>query len=1331
MNRLIKNIFASCLWTSCIILLFQGGIAAQTTIGFRINGATVVEKDTFTIAVRADSLLTNKGVYSFRFGISYNSSYLEFINIDSVGSVLQTWGIPTFSKKTPGKILIAGAGTSPLTGNGNLFYLKFKALRGGGTNVSNIAGESYLNEGNPLLTVQNGYINAAARSYPDIYPDSYELYIGQEAQLYVSGGEAPFIYNVVDTAVAVISDQSKIKAKGPGLTKAFVTDKNGEVSYMSGNIDVRAIKMSILRSSAWPNDTFFVPVKIEIAPGTRVYSGYFEINYNTNVQGIKQKVNLGDYDISVESNTSGNVNRVSFASSTGITGSGILCYLGFKAVNSGNHWFNFQNQKFDEKLLAFTYSEYVEVYYLPNLNISPNSGTMMWGTTEKINVTNGVPPMTYKSSNPLVATIDILGNLTGLSGGIVTVSATDTHGATKTSGDFKILDNNFSIVNSDGVLDNVTRVPVSTSALPGGKLLFDFEGVVTYNVNQLDFIGIEPVDGSMITEYAKSGNTAHVVGATSSGINSGTICYLRFQLKNTVSLGQQVTVTLTSMKGNEGTLFSTVSSGKITRVEQLSYRPVAKAGANKSVLEGEVVQLDGSGSYDEDNSPSPITYLWVAPAGITLSSSTTAKPTFTAPEVNANKIFTFKLVVNDGESDSDTSKVSITVLQINKKPVANAGPDKSYIEGSSVSLDGSLSYDPDLDVISYKWTSLDGIILFDATSVSPSFIAPQVNFDKTYRFKLEVSDAAMFSSPDTVNITVLQINKKPVAFAGGDQTVNEGDPVQLDGSLSSDADTDPITFKWIAPAIVTLSSTTVSKPTFTAPLVYRDSIIVIALVVNDGKLNSDTDKVSITIKNLNILSSRARILSAAVLNADSVKIDSVAFTVTMFMPYGTDIKSLAPTFVISNLATISPLSGSVRNFTSPVNYTVTAEDGLTKKAYSVRVNVPTISLKRNLAAGWNWISLGVIPPDLKVSSVLSTLTLANLDYIKSSTASAVYYSASGWFGDLSDLPQLGMLMFNKATSQEFILTGKEINPALTTIPVANGWNRIGYILKGNAKLSEAFDPASLPSGDILLKSKEASAVYYPASGWAGDLDSMRVLTGYMMKTSGSTNLKYKAGSAKIKSANYQLFERNNLYASYKINPPQFENSANLIGEVVSNTSENIIGQGDLLIAYEGNKARGVAEAVYIPDLKRFVFILSMFSNTNGEAIKFKYKSFSSGFEVELNEGVVFKSDEIFGSPMNPLKLHLSNATAVIETGMERSVLVYPNPVFDKLQIISEARIETITLSGLSGNIVQFHSNISEHNGVLNTRSLVPGIYILKVETTGGTAIRKLIKSANR
>ncbi len=59
----------------------------------------------------------------------------------------------------------------------------------------------------------------------------------------------------------------------------------------------------------------------------------------------------------------------------------------------------------------------------------------------------------------------------------------------------------------------------------------------------------------------------------------------------------------------------------------------------------------------------------------------------------------------------------------------------------------------------------------------------------------------------------------------------------------------------------------------------------------------------------------------------SLVINDVNFTVDAEVTYGTDLTILAPVIDISNMATISPLSGTSTDFTNPVVYTVTADNG--------------------------------------------------------------------------------------------------------------------------------------------------------------------------------------------------------------------------------------------------------------------------------------------------------------------------------------------------------------------------------------------------------------------
>ena len=273
--------------------------------------------------------------------------------------------------------------------------------------------------------------------------------------------------------------------------------------------------------------------------------------------------------------------------------------------------------------------------------------------------------------------------------------------------------------------------------------------------------------------------------------------------------------------------------------------PVSHAGADQTVLVDDTVQLNGSDSSDVDGDT--LTYEWSfvsRPDGSSaaLSDTTVVKPVF---DVDVSGTYTVQLIVNDGTASSAPDTVTISTE--NSAPVSHAGADQAVLVNDTVQLDGSASSDVDGDTLTFKWSFVskpDGssATLSGTTVVKPVF---DVDVSGTYTVQLIVNDGTASSAPDTVTISTE--NSAPVSHAGADQTVLVDDTVQLDGSDSSDADGDTLTFKWSfiskpGGSIAVLSSKTTDKPTFK---VDDAGTYIVQLIVNDGTDSSTPDTVTI------------------------------------------------------------------------------------------------------------------------------------------------------------------------------------------------------------------------------------------------------------------------------------------------------------------------------------------------------------------------------------------------------------------------------------------------------------------------------------------------------
>lgn len=283
-------------------------------------------------------------------------------------------------------------------------------------------------------------------------------------------------------------------------------------------------------------------------------------------------------------------------------------------------------------------------------------------------------------------------------------------------------------------------------------------------------------------------------------------------------------------------------------VDATNIPPVAEAGDNQSVRAGNGTRLSGSDSFDPDGTQ--LTYLWtltVPEGSLTELLNNDAVLAEFVPDIAG--LYVANLTVTDVDGATDSDQVEILVEAVNMPPVADAGDDLNVATGTSVSLNGSGSNDPESAPLRYFWRLVapdtSTAELNDPGSATPTFFA---DVDGEYRLFLIVNDGELDSTEDSAVVIATTQNATPVADAGVDKNASRAIEVLLDGSNSSDPNGEPLTYSWsiISQPVnsdLTLLGADTATPSFTP---FEFGNYVLSLTVSDGEL-SDTDTIVVSV----------------------------------------------------------------------------------------------------------------------------------------------------------------------------------------------------------------------------------------------------------------------------------------------------------------------------------------------------------------------------------------------------------------------------------------------------------------------------------------------------
>ncbi|MBN2669000.1 MAG: T9SS type A sorting domain-containing protein [Bacteroidales bacterium] len=367
-----------------------------------------------------------------------------------------------------------------------------------------------------------------------------------------------------------------------------------------------------------------------------------------------------------------------------------------------------------------------------------------------------------------------------------------------------------------------------------------------------------------------------------------------------------------------------------------------------------------------------------------------------------------------------------------------------------------------------------------------------------------------------------------------------------------------------------------------------------------------------------------------------------------------------------------------------------------------------------LDAGWNWISFNVYSDEFNdLNTAFSQLNQHENDFVKDQQQFA-YVRANGyWFGELDQLKVTSAYKLKVAQAQTLVMSGYRVVPDTIQIPIAAGWNWVGYPLSVQKPIDEALSSLN-PQDDDMIKSQHQFAVYSSVLGWVGSLTYMQAGEGYVMYSANGGVLNYDGGLvSRSVSQDPEIF---NL-------PSTEDNMAMIIELQIDNPSAYT------LKAYNEAGLCGEAEAQILEDgsVRHFITI-----NANSKEV-IRFEAVHHLGSMEANEHMVFFANDRQGTLDEPFELSFN------KNGFEgvSNISVYPNPFNHQVTIgmvLEYDQAISYTLYNALGEVVVEMQTLKLPEGYHDVEllkdavsKLAEGVYIVKVNVNGNTEIMQLIK----
>lgn len=307
---------------------------------------------------------------------------------------------------------------------------------------------------------------------------------------------------------------------------------------------------------------------------------------------------------------------------------------------------------------------------------------------------------------------------------------------------------------------------------------------------------------------------------------------------------------------------------------------------------------------------------------------------------------------------------------------------------------------------------------------------------------------------------------------------------------------------------------------------------------------------------------------------------------------------------------------------------------------------------------WTWFSLNSEEDDMDVNRILRSIKdPRNGDVIKTDATSAGYLANTGWISvnGLGDITvEKGYLIYLNGPADTLRVTGA--NATYTVIPLAAGWNLVGYPRQTKDSINAVLNIGTAANGDFIKTvaqdpthpglSPNMQAQYFGGmwiTGGGSGMELMRPNFAYQIRVNNSGILnypgstiplvQYEDGSSDIAAVTAAACDPNDP-ASWVVIPGNFATNMIVTGllEINGNLS---VDPNDKVAAFVNGECRGVSPLYYVEALNKYFVTLFIYGNASGEQVEIRLYDASDEHLYFNIENFTFQSNGIIGNFASP------------------------------------------------------------------------------------------------